>query len=124
MDAKSKRLAKLVTELRDSQSQRKFANELGVSQSSIRLWESHQAWPDTNNLEKLAIFKGWTLSQLQAYLVRGDLPSEEPLDQVLKVVRSLPLHELAQVATVAVETLAERSTAKSQSGSIYNVVNS
>ncbi len=98
-------------ELRGSKSQRRFAKELGVSQSSVRLWESHQAWPETENLEKLAVLKGWSLSHLQTYLVEGELPAEEPLEQVLRTVRSLPLEAVARVATVAVETLADRSLA-------------
>jgi hypothetical protein len=53
--------------------------------------------------------KGWNLSQLQTYLVEGELPEEEPLEQVLRMVRSLPLEAVARVATVAVETLAEKS---------------
>ncbi len=111
MDSKTKRLSKLVMELRGSKSQRRFAKELGVSQSSVRLWESHQAWPETENLEKLAVLKGWSLSHLQTYLVEGELPAEEPLEQVLRTVRSLPLEAVARVATVAVETLADRSLA-------------
>lgn len=121
MDLKTERLAKLVVELRGSKSQRQFARELGVSQSSVRFWESYLAWPETENLEKLAALKGWTLSHLQAYLVKGELPEEEPLEQVLKTLRSLPLEAVAQVATVAVETLATRSLAVQNSKSIYKV---
>src|SRR4028118_502392 len=91
MDSKSKRLATLIQELRGSQSQRQFAKRLGVSPSSVNFWESHIAWPETENLEKLAALKGWSLSLLQTYLVEGELPSEDPLEQVLKTVRSLPL---------------------------------
>jgi len=126
MDSKSKRLATLIQELRGSQSQRQFAKRLGVSPSSVNFWESHIAWPETENLEKLAALKGWTLSLLQTYLVEGELPSEDPLEQVLKTVRSLPLEALAKVATVAVETLAARSTASTQTSQkpIYETADS
>jgi transcriptional regulator with XRE-family HTH domain len=109
MESKTERLARIVVELRGSKSQRQFARELGVSQSSVRFWESHLAWPETENLEKLSALKGWNLSQLQTYLVEGELPEEEPLEQILKMVRSLPLEAVARVATVAVETLTEKS---------------
>jgi transcriptional regulator with XRE-family HTH domain len=109
MESKTERLARIVVGLRGSKSQRQFARELGVSQSSVRFWESHLAWPETENLEKLALLKGWNLSQLQTYLVEGELPEEEPLEQILKMVRSLPLEAVARVATVAVEILAEKS---------------
>ncbi len=109
MESKTERLARLVSELRGSKSQRQFAKELGVSQSSVRFWESGIAWPDTENLVKLANFKGWELQDLQTYLMKGELPEREPLEQILEMVRSLPLEAVAQVAAVAVETLASKS---------------
>jgi transcriptional regulator with XRE-family HTH domain len=115
MESKTERLARIVAELRGSKSQRQFAKELGVSQSSVRFWESHLAWPETENLEKLAALRGWSLSDLQAYLVDGELPEEEPLEQVLRTVRSLPLEAVARVAAVAVETLAKKSLATQNS---------
>lgn len=111
METKTERLARLVAELRGSKSQRQFAKELDVSQSSVRFWESHLAWPDTENLQKLARLKGWELQDLQNYLTKGDLPDPEPLEQILDKVRSLPLEAVAKVAAVAVETLAAKSIA-------------
>jgi transcriptional regulator with XRE-family HTH domain len=118
MESKTERLARLVAELRGSKSQRQFAKELGVSQSSVRFWESHLAWPETENLEKLAALKGWSLQDLQSYLVKGERPDPEPLEQILNTVRSLPLEAVAQIAAVAVETLAARSIAS------QNLINS
>lgn len=115
MESKTERLARLVAELRGSKSQRQFAKELGVSQSSVRFWESHLAWPETENLEKLAALKGWSLQDLQSYLVKGERPDPEPLEQILNTVRSLPLEAVAQIAAVAVETLAARSIASQTS---------
>ena len=109
MNPKAKRLATFIQELRGSQSQRQLAKQLGVSQGSVNLWESGQSLPDTENLDKLAALRGWSLSDLQAYLVKGELPDREPLEHILNTVRSLPLEAVAQVAAVAVETLANRS---------------
>lgn len=77
------------------------------------------AWPDTDNLEKLAQLKGWTLAELQTYLVKGELPSEEPLEQILNQLRLLPTEAVAQVASVAVQTLASRTKS---TGSAQNVM--
>ena len=110
MTPKSERLANLMRRLRGSQSQRQLAKRLGVSHSSVNLWESGQAWPETENLEKLAACKCWSLQDLQTYLVKGDLPNSEPLEQMLNMVRSLPSEAVAQVAAVAVETLAARAS--------------
>lgn len=115
MNPKAKRLATFIQELRGSQSQRQLAKQLGVSQGSVNLWESGQSLPDTENLDKLAALRGWSLSDLQAYLVKGDLPDREPLEHILNTVRSLPLEAVAQVAAVAVETLATRSIANQTS---------
>lgn len=115
MSPKAKRLATFIQELRGSQSQRQLAKQLGVSQGSVNLWESGQSLPDTENLDKLAALRGWSLSDLQAYLVKGELPDPEPLEHILNMVRLLPLEAVAQVAAVAVETLANKSIANQTS---------
>ena len=120
MNPKAKRLATFIQELRGSQSQRQLAKQLGVSQGSVNLWESGQSLPDTENLDKLAALRGWSLSDLQAYLVKGDLPDREPLEHILNTVRSLPLEAVAQVAAVAVETLANRSISNQTSRKSVN----
>lgn len=111
MTPKTKRLTNFIQELRGSRSQRQLAKQLGVSQGAVNLWESGQAWPETENLEKLAQLKGWELQALQTYLIKGELADPEPLEQILNKVRSLPSDAVAQIAAVAVETLALRSMA-------------
>ncbi|MEM6403916.1 MAG: helix-turn-helix transcriptional regulator [Cyanobacteria bacterium P01_D01_bin.116] len=58
MATKAERLAELIKELRGATSQRRFSQQLGVSKSSVNFWESGLSFPDTENLEKLANFKG------------------------------------------------------------------
>lgn len=110
MSSKTERLATLIKELRGKQSQRSFAKQLGVSRASIQFWESQMAWPESENLEKLAALKGWNLEEVRAYLIKGQLPSylplEQPLEQILNTVRSLPFEAAAIVAAAAVETMA------------------
>lgn len=112
MNAKAERLAILVRELRGPLSQSQFSKKLGLGRSTVWLWESRTALPDAENLQKLARLKGWTLEQMQAYLAEGELPSEEPLEQILRKVRTLPSEAVAQIAAVAVETLASRTASR------------
>ena len=109
MATKAERLAELIKELRGATSQRRFSQQLGVSKSSVNFWESGLSFPDTENLEKLANFKGWTLAELQTYLTEGELPTEDSLQQILNKLRSLPTEAVVQVVSVGVETLAKRS---------------
>ena len=119
------KLADLVKELRGERSQRSFAKLCGVSNQAVQNWEKGQTWPDDDNLQRLAGLKGWTLKQLRDYL-EDPLQAEKMINyvdvnetsgqtvnvqQLLAEVRSLPLEVLAQVASVAVETLANRSIA-------------
>jgi transcriptional regulator with XRE-family HTH domain len=109
MATKAERLAELIKELRGATSQRRFSQQLGVSKSCVNFWESGLAFPDTENLEKLAMFKGWTLAELQTYLMKGELPSDDSLQQILNKLRSLPTEAVVRVVSVGVETLASRS---------------
>ncbi|MEO1561711.1 MAG: helix-turn-helix transcriptional regulator [Cyanobacteria bacterium J06632_19] len=109
MATKAERLAELIKELRGATSQRRFSQQLGVSKSSVNFWESGLSFPDTENLEKLANFKGWTLAELQTYLTEGELPTEDSLQQILNKLRSLPTEAVVKVVSVGVETLAKRS---------------
>jgi transcriptional regulator with XRE-family HTH domain len=112
MNLKAERLAKLVKELRTPQSQHQFAKKLGVSRSSVTFWESGQAWPDTENLQKLALLKGWTIDELRIYLVEGDLPGSGEiyqLNHILSSLQVLPCEALAQIASAAVEALKKKT---------------
>ena len=75
----------------------------------MNFWESGLSFPDTENLEKLANFKGWTLAELQTYLTEGELPTEDSLQRILNKLRSLPTEAVVKVVSVGVETLAKRS---------------
>jgi transcriptional regulator with XRE-family HTH domain len=108
MNDKTKRLAAFVQELRGSLSKGQFARDLNVDRSTISIWESARAYPESENLSKLARLKGWSLEQLESYLLEGELPTEDPLEQILRKIRTLPSESVAQVAAIAATTLAER----------------
>ena len=108
MSNQAKRLAALVQELRGSISQGQFAKKLGVGRSTVTFWESCLSYPEANNLQKLAHLKGWTLEELQTYLIEGKSPTEDPLEQILRKMRTLPSESVIQILTVGAQTLAER----------------
>lgn len=111
MKTKAERLAQLIKELRGNTSQRRFSTLLGVSKSCVHFWESRLAFPDTENLEKLAKFRGWTLAQLQTYLVKGELPDDNSFQQILCQLQLLPTEALVKVISISVQTLASRNQA-------------
>ncbi|HAC63728.1 MAG TPA: hypothetical protein DCF68_09360 [Cyanothece sp. UBA12306] len=108
MNDKAQRLSALVKELRGSLSKGEFARKLGVDRSTISVWESARVYPESENLGKLARLKAWTLEELEAYLLEGELPTEDPLEQILRKIKTLPSESLAKVSAVAATTLAER----------------
>ncbi len=112
MTDKVKRLINLVRELRGNLSQSKFAKKIGVDSSTVSLWESGKAFPDLGNLSKLAHLKGWTVEEAENYLLEGELPTDDPLEQILRKIKKLPSESLAKVSVVATTTLAERMVAK------------
>ncbi len=108
MSNQAQRLSALVKELRGSISQGQFAKKLGIGRSTISFWESCLSYPEADNLQKLAHLKGWTLEELQTYLVEGILPTEDPLEQILRKIQTLPSEAVIQVLTVGTKTLADR----------------
>ncbi len=105
----NKRLATLLKELRGSSSFREFAEKLGVLHSDVRRWELDlKGEPKSRVLRKIAALRGWTLDELMAYL-EGEVTSPPDfVSQLLDTVRGLPFETAAQVARVAVETMAIR----------------
>ena len=119
----NKNLATLLKELRGESSLREFAEIIGATHVSLRLWESGKGEPRMRVLSRIAAFKAWTLDELMVYLEGEPLPKEPRIPQLLAEVRSLPLEAVAQVAAVAVETLAARSIASQTSmKSVYGAV--
>lgn len=111
----NKNLATLLKELRSERSLREFAEMIGATHVSLRLWESGKGEPRMRVLRSIASLKGWTLDELMVYLEGSALPKPPRIPQLLAEVRSLPLEAVAKVAAVAVETLAAKSIASQTS---------
>lgn len=107
----NQKLATLLKELRGNCSFRDFAEKIGATHTDVRRWESGKGEPRLRVLGKIAALRGWTLDELMVYLEGEALPKEPRIPQLLAEVRSLPLEAVAQIAAVAVETLATRSIA-------------
>ena len=116
-------LAVLLKELRGDASFREFAAMIGTTHTNVRQWESGKGLPHLRVLGNIAALKGWTLDELKRHLEGQYLPSGTPqkltITQLLAEVRSLPLEAVAQVAAVAVETLATRSIANQNASKLY-----
>jgi len=108
MNPKTERLSKLVKELRAdlALSQGQFAKRLGVSRPAVSLWEAKVGLPDTNNLQKLAALKGWSVEDLQLFIEEGKLPVEDPVEKLLAHVRSLPVEAVARIVREGAQILA------------------
>jgi transcriptional regulator with XRE-family HTH domain len=102
------RLIDLVQELRGESSQRQFARQIGVSEATVRFWESRLSWPGTENLQKLAVLKGWTLDGINTYLEKGESPRSASLSRILAEVSSLSEAEAVLVAQAALEIVANK----------------
>ncbi len=104
----NKNLATLLKELRGESSLREFAEIIGATLFSLRLWESGKGEPRMRVLSKIAALKGWTLDELMVYL-EGEAPTKGPrIPQLLAEVRSLPFEDAVTVAKVALETIATK----------------
>ena len=102
-----RRLATLLTELRAGRSFREFADLIGTTHTNVRQWEQGKGEPRLRVLTKIAALKGWTLDELQSYLEGKSLSkSSSSIQQLIIEVRGLSFEAAAQVAAVAVETMA------------------
>lgn len=107
----NQRLAALLRELRGSSSLREFAEKLGVMHSDIRRWESElKGEPKLRVLAKIAALRGWTLDELMTYLEGEAALAPDFTSRLLSTIRGLPFETAAQVAQVALETMAVRGS--------------
>lgn len=85
------RLAKVVREARGQLSQREFAEQLGVSQTSIQRWEKGDIKGQLSlaSLEKLAEQVGMHPEALVAYLYGRELRKRSPEEVIEKMPQSL-----------------------------------
>ncbi|VEP15869.1 hypothetical protein H1P_380020 [Hyella patelloides LEGE 07179] len=81
-------LAKLLKELRGSDTQRQFAKRLKISYTSIQDWEKQIRLPNEKNLQRIAQLKGWTYLELVLFLFGSDARSVITTTEPLEVIRA------------------------------------
>lgn len=109
-------LVEIIKTSRGSMSQRSFAKLLGVSTTAVQLWEKGDSVPDIENLAKIAARSGCKVDELVSRLIDKLVPYEtvpEPLAQILKQIKIMPLSEVAIIVRAAADRLA---TAAESSG--------
>jgi len=89
-----KKLGVVIKMARDSMSQRSFAKELGVSYTTVQLWEKGESIPDIMNLANIADRTGYTIEGLLNYLGVKSQPHNSEIEQIVKQIRVMPMSEI------------------------------
>ena len=107
MDTKSRqKLIEIIKLARGSMSQRAFGKQLGVSSTSVQMWENGVKTPDTANLGRIAAQAGYTLEELLLCLEGKPVPEASDLNVILRQINNMPLSEVAIIAQAAVARFA------------------
>ncbi|MBW4511166.1 MAG: helix-turn-helix domain-containing protein [Scytonematopsis contorta HA4267-MV1] len=101
-----KKLGEVVKIARNSMSQRAFAKLLGVSYTTVQLWEKGESIPDVVNLSNIADRAGYTMEELLNYLGVKHQPQSSDVNQIVKQIQVMPLSQVAIIAKAAVERFA------------------
>ncbi|MEO1373481.1 MAG: helix-turn-helix transcriptional regulator [Cyanobacteria bacterium J06635_10] len=115
MDTQSRqKLVEIIKLARGSLSQRAFSKQMGVSSTSVQMWEKGAKVPDTANLVRIAVQAGYTLEELLCCLEGKPIPEATDLSVILRQLSHMPLSEVAIVGKAAMDRLAvaAESTAK------------
>jgi len=105
---RSVQLAQFVKALREALNltQQELADKLEVGRTTIASWEREVGYPGADSLVKLALLKGWMVEDLQRYLITGQLPTDDPLEKTLLLVRELPPASVIKVIQEGMRVLA------------------
>ncbi len=101
-----KRLIEVVKMARGSMSQRAFGKLLGVSATAVQLWEKGESIPDTQNLANIASRAGYTMEELLNYLGVKPVPQSSDINQIIKLIKVMPLSQVAIIAQAAAQRFA------------------
>lgn len=108
MDSEArKKLGEVVKTARDSMSQRSFAKLLGVSYTTVQLWEKGESIPDVVNLVNIADRAGYTMEELLNYIGVKPQPQSSDVNQIVKQIKVMPLSQVAIIAEVAVKRIVD-----------------
>lgn len=103
-DEGKKRLGDIVRQLRGKKTQREFAQELGVVQSTLSYWESGKGTPNLENIEMLASFWGKTPEEFVAFLYGRKIVTSKIND----LVKDLSFEELVDLQVTITKKMSEK----------------
>jgi len=101
-----KKLIEIVKMARGSMSQRGFGKLLGVSATAVQLWEKGESIPDTQNLANIAARAGYTMEELLNYLGVKPVTESSDVNQIVKLIKVMPLSQVAIIARATAERFA------------------
>ena len=118
MNTKTQRLATFVIELRAELglNQEQLAQKLGISRPTVSRWEAADCMPGKPKLKHLAQLRGWDEEYFQVYLNTGQKPTEDPLENILNKLQSLPAASVVRVIQEGARVLALTHNSHSDSG--------
>lgn len=106
-EPRKQRLSDLLREMQGEISLRAFARKMRINYASLSAYMHGDSYPETQNLEKIARAKSWTLEELKAYLEDRQLEPTKPIEEVLREVRTMSAEDATKVAEVALHRIAE-----------------
>jgi transcriptional regulator with XRE-family HTH domain len=108
---KRERLIEIIKLARGSMSQRAFGKLLGVSATAVQMWEKGVKIPDTQNLANISSRAGYTMEELLNYLGIKPMQETSDVNQIVKLIRVMPLSEVAIIGRAVMERLATAAEA-------------
>ncbi len=87
------RFAEFVKKLRGQKTKHAFAQDVGVSHTTIGAWESGKRLPDRDGLAKLAAISGVSLDDLQR-MIDNDQPKSEGYQSPEEYIKSLSVADV------------------------------
>ena len=100
------KLIEIIKLARGEMSKRAFGKLLGVSSTSVQMWEKGVKVPDTENLAKIAARAGYTLEELLSCLDGKPIQETSDLVLILRQIQHMPLSQVAQIVQAAADRLA------------------
>lgn len=106
-EQQKQRLSKLLRELQGDLGLRAFSRKIGINYASLTAYMFGDSFPESKNLTKVAVAKGWTLEEIEAYLDDRPVEPEKPIKEVLKEIRIMSAQDAKRAATEALNRLAQ-----------------
>lgn len=105
-DESRKKLVEIIKQARGPMSQRAFGKVLGVSATSVHMWEKGVKVPDTENLAQIAARAGYSMEELLFCLEGKPVEETSDVNWILRQISNMPLSQVAQIVQAGASRLA------------------